>query len=144
MVRDNCHDTDYLFGAICPARAVGAAVITPAADTECMNLHLAEISEQIAPGANAVVICDGAGWHQTGGALTAPANIVLQHLPSYVPELNPMENVWDYLRGNKLSARVWNNYDAILQACPGAWNWFVADTDRIGSIGTRQWATVSE
>src|SRR5208282_6053010 len=50
MVRDNRHDTAYIFGAICPARGVGAAVITPAVNTECMNLHLAEISTQVAPG----------------------------------------------------------------------------------------------
>src|SRR5208283_1075151 len=47
MVRDNRHDTAYVFGAICPARGVGAAVITPAVNTECMNLHLAEISTQL-------------------------------------------------------------------------------------------------
>jgi putative transposase len=34
-----------------------------------MNLHLAEISQQVAPGAMAVLICDGAGWHQSGGEL---------------------------------------------------------------------------
>ena len=101
MVRDNRHDTAYMFGAICPlgcARAGGAAMITPAANTECMNLHLAEISTQVGTGALAVVICDGAGWHQTGGDLVVPDNIVLVPPPPYCPELNPMENVWDYLR----------------------------------------------
>src|ERR1700712_61520 len=44
MVRDNRHDSAYIFGAICPQRGVGAAMITPAANTEMMNLHLAEIS----------------------------------------------------------------------------------------------------
>lgn len=44
MVRDNRRDTAYLFGAICPARGTGAGMITPAANTEGMNLHLAEIS----------------------------------------------------------------------------------------------------
>jgi hypothetical protein len=144
MVRDNRHDTAYLFGAICPARAVGAAIITPAANTECMNLHLAEISTQVAPGAIAVLICDGAGWHQTGGTLTVPGNIVLLHLPPYAPELNPMENVWDYLRGNKLSGCVWDTYQAILTACANAWNWFVDDVERVRSIGTREWATVND
>jgi putative transposase len=143
MVRDNRHDTAYLFGAICPTRAVGAAVITPAANTECMNLHLAEISQQVAPGAMAVLICDGAGWHQSGGELSVPGNIVLLHLPPYAPELNPMENVWAYLRANKLSASVWDTYDAILNACAEAWNWFVKDADRVRSIGTREWATVN-
>jgi transposase len=64
-------------------------------------------------------------------------------LPPYAPELNPMENVWDYLQANKLSAGVWDDYDQILQACSEAWNWFVNDPDRIRSIGTRQWATVN-
>jgi hypothetical protein len=50
MVRDNRHDTAYILGAICPARGIAAAIITPAANTECINLHLAEISTQIAPG----------------------------------------------------------------------------------------------
>lgn len=142
MVRDNRHDTAYLFGAICPARAVGAAVITPAVNTECMNLHLAEISTQVAPGAIAAVICDGAGWHKAGGALRVPGNLLLIPLPPYSPELNSMENVWEYLRANRLSFRVWEDYDAIVEACASAWNWFMAEPGRIRSIGAREWATV--
>ena len=143
MVRENRHDTAYLFGAICPARGVGAAIITPTANTECMNLHLQEISTQVTPGSLAVLICDSAGWHQTGGELEPPDNIALLPLPAYSPELNPMENVWQYLRANRLSRCVWDDYDAILRACADAWNWFVADPERIHSIGTREWATVS-
>ncbi len=113
MVRDNRHDSAYLFGAICPVRAVGAAIIMPAANAEAMNEHLTEISTQVASGAHAVVVCDRAGWHQTGGRLRVPDNITLLPLPSYAPELNPMENVWEYLRGNKLSRLVWDSYDVI-------------------------------
>jgi hypothetical protein len=143
MVRDNRHTNAYIFGTICPARGVGAAIITPTVNTECMNLHLAEISTQVAPGAIAALICDGAGWHQTGGTLKLPDNIVLVPLPPYAPELNPMENVWEYLRANKLSTGVWDGYDQILDACSDAWNWFVNDPDRIRSIGTRDWTTVN-
>jgi hypothetical protein len=143
MVRDNRHDTAYIFGAICPARAVGAAIITPAANTECMNLHLAEISAQVTPGSIAAVICEGAGWHQKSGELELPDNIVMVSLPPYTPELNAMENVWDYLRANQLSAGVWDSYDEILEACAEAWNGFIEDPDRIRSVGTRAWATVN-
>ena len=142
MVRDNRHDSAYIFGAICPQRGVGAAVITPAANTEMMNLHLAEISTQVTPGAYAVLICDRAGWHQPGGELRVPDNIRLLHLPPYSPELNPMENVWDYLRQNKLCATVWDAYDDIVDACKTAWNWLTDDPTRIKSIGTREWAAV--
>ena len=117
MVRDNRHVSTYIFGAICPARATGAAMIMPYANTAAMNLHLQEISAEVAPGAHAVLVCDGAGWHQKGKKLVVPNNITLLRLPPYSPELNPMENVWDYLRQNKLCAQVWASYEQILVLC---------------------------
>jgi len=57
----------------------------------------------VAQEAHAVVVLDGAGWHQTGGGLTVPDNIILLHLPPYSPELNPAENIWQSLRQNYLS-----------------------------------------
>ena len=143
MVRDNRHSSAYLFGAICPARGVGAAVITPHANTAAMNAHLAEIGTQIAPGAQAVLLLDGAGWHQRGKRLRVPENITLLSLPPYAPELNPMENVWAFLRANKLSALVWDTYDAIVDACVSAWHFLIIDPERIRSLGTRDWACVS-
>ena len=98
MVRDNRHVSTYIFGAICPARAIGAAMIMPHANTEAMNKHLEAISAEVVPGSLAVLVCDGAGWHRRGKKLTVPDNIVLLSLPPYTPELNPMENVWAYLR----------------------------------------------
>jgi len=91
MLRDNRHTSAYIFGAICPERATGAAIIMPHVNAEAMNEHLKEISTQVAPDALAVLICDGAGWHQTGGKLKVPNNIRLLPLPPYSPELNPME-----------------------------------------------------
>ena len=143
MVRDNRHDSAYLFGALCHARKIGAAIIMPAVNAEAMGEHLKEISAQVAPGAHAVVVCDGAGWHQPGKRLAIPANLTLLPLPSYAPELNPIENVWDYLRGNKLSRRVWDSYEAIVAACKDAWLFLIGDPDRIDSIARRSWACVS-
>jgi transposase len=115
----------------------------PAANAAAMSEHLTEISTQVAPGAHAVLVCDRAGWHQTGGKLIVPDNITPLPLPPYSPELNPMENVWDYLRQNKLCARVWDSYEAIVEACKQGWNFLISDPDRIRSIGTRVWAQVN-
>ena len=109
-----------------------------------MNLHLIEISAKVTPGAHAVLTIDGAGWHRTGGKLRVPNNITILHLPPYSPELNPVENVWAYLRGNKLSNRVFDSYDAIVDACCDAWRWLTAQPERITSIGTRPYACVSQ
>ena len=54
-----------------------------------------------------------------------------------------MENVWAYLRTNKLCALVWDSYDAIVDACKSAWNFLVNDPSRIQSIGLREWAWVN-
>jgi transposase len=142
-VCDNRRDSVYLFGALCPSRAVGAAIIMPAANSEAMSEHLKEISSQIAPRAHAILVCDGAGWHQRGGRLLVPGNVTLLPLPPYSPELNPMENVWDYLRGNMLSHKVWDTYDAIVQACAKAWRFLISDPERIRSIAHRDWASVN-
>ena len=69
-----------------------------------------------------------------------PKNISLLHLPPYSPELNPVENVWDYLRDNKLSNSVFDDYDTIVDRCCTAWNWLMDAPDRIRSIATRSWA----
>lgn len=53
-----------------------------------------------------------------------------------------MENVWDYLRGNKLSGLIWISYEAILAACKKAWLFLVNDPERIVTIGTGEWACV--
>jgi hypothetical protein len=76
---------------------------------------------------------DGAGWH-VASELVIPANITLIHLPSNSPELNPVENVREYLRKNKLALRIHNSYDAIVDACCQAWNDLMAMPDRIASI----------
>jgi transposase len=80
--------------------------VLPKANARAMNLHLAEISSQVSPGAHAVLILDRAGWHRTGGKLSMPNNISLLYLPAYSPELNPTENIWQYMRQNFLSNRV--------------------------------------
>ncbi len=90
-----------------------------------------------------MLVVDRAGWHQTGGKLIVPDNITLLPLPPYAPELNPMENVWEYLRQNKLCALVWDTYETIVQACRDAWKFLLDDPPRIQSIGTREWACVN-
>src|SRR3954468_13946841 len=137
--RDRRHAWAYLFGAVCPERAVGAALVLPCAGAEATGLHLAEIGRHVAPGAHGVVVLDRAGWHGAGG-LAVPENLTLLPLPSYAPELNPVENVWEYLRQNKLGHRVWEGYEAIVATCCEAWNWLAAAPDRLASITRREWA----
>jgi transposase len=108
-----------------------------------MGLHLAEIGRHVRPGAHAVLLLDGAGWHGAAD-LAVPDNLTLLPLPPYSPELNPVENVWQYLRQNQLSLRVRPDYAAIVDTCCTAWNALMSVPERIASITRREWAkTVS-
>lgn len=140
---DQRYKSAYLFGAICPARGIGAALALPFADTEAMQLHIDEISRHVEKGAHAVLVMDRAGWHTTA-KLTMPKNITPIFLPSRAPELNPVENVWQYLRQNWLSNHVFDSYDAIIDAACEAWQKLLAEPQTITSIGMRQWAHVGQ
>ena len=137
--RDRRYAWAYLFGAVCPERATGAALVLPYVNADAMGLHLAEIGRHIAPGAHAVVVLDGAGWHAAAD-LALPDNLTLLPLPPYSPELNPVENMWEYLRQNHLSLRVWPDYHAIVETCCEAWNALMAMPGRVASITRREWA----
>ena len=123
---------------MCPASERTAALVLPYVDTAAMNLHLAEISAQVTADAHAVVILDQAGWHGAR-ALRVPPNISLLPLPPYSPELNPVENLWQFLRHNFLNARTFETYDAVVAACCEAWNRLRAAPGQIRSITSRDW-----
>ena len=114
---------NIIFGAICPARGVGAGLVLPRCNTQAMQWHLDEISALVTPGAHAVLIIDRAGWHTTG-RLEIPSNITLMFLPPRAPELmdRPSQNIWQFMRDNWLSNRIFKTYDDIVALCCEAWN----------------------
>ena len=115
-----------IFGAICPAEGKGAALVFSPCNIEVMNLHLAEISSELAP-----------------GCLEVTANITLMALPPKCPERNPAANVWQFIRDNSLSNRVFRPYEDILDHCCSAWNKLIEQPWRIKSIGLRDWVHAS-
>jgi len=139
MPADQRYKNAYLFGAICPALGKGAALMLPWANTETMQMHLDEISKHVARKSHAVILMDRAGWHTTGN-LVVPKNITIILLPSRSPELNPVENIWQYLRQNWLSNRIFEDYDAIIDVGCDAWNKLLKQPETIKSIGMRDWA----
>src|ERR1700737_3448619 len=132
----------YLFGAVCPSQSKAAALIMPVCNTAAMNHHLCEISSQVAADAHAVVILDGASWHNSHG-LMGPSNITLLALPPYSPELNPVERIWHYLRSHWLANSVFRSLADIMDACEMAWNRFATNTGLVRSLCAVAWAPAS-
>ena len=128
-----------IFGAICPAQGKGAALVLPRCTTQAMSLPLAEIAQAVAPGAHAVVLLDQAGW-PSWKRLVIPDTITLMRLPAKAPELNPVENIGQFLRETWLSNRVFTSYETLLGHCCEAWTKLIDQPWHIMSIGLRDWA----
>lgn len=140
-VRQQQFEYGYLFGAVCPSNGKTEAFISPLVNKETMTQHLKQISEATEPGRHAVVVMDGAGWH-TMDIAKPFTNITLIKLPPYSPELNPIEQVWQWLRQHCLSNRVFKGYDEIVEQVSRAWNIFISNTDQVKSLCSREWATL--
>ena len=106
-----------------------------------MNRHLAEISDQVQPGGHAVIILDGAGWHRSND-LVIPANLSLVRLPPYSPELNSMENVFNYLKSNFPGQHALSTVEDARNAVLGAWTRFAKQPALVASIMSRDWAII--
>jgi putative transposase len=103
-----------------------------------MQLHLDEIATKVTPGAHAIVLLDQAGWHG-GKVLKVPSNMSLMPLPPRAPELNGQENIWQFMRQNWLSNRVFKSFDDIVDHCCFAWNTLIDQPWKIMSIALRDW-----
>ena len=104
-----------------------------------MQKHLQQISDATPTGRYALVIMDRAGWHSN--KLKAHFdNLSIMHLPPYSPELNPIEQVWAWLRSNDLANRVFKDYDDIVEQVSVGWNNFRNQVSQVKSLCTRLWA----
>ena len=129
----------HLFGAVCPERGEGVALVLPEVSTAAMQVFLAELSRAVPAGTHAALVLDGAGWHVSED-LSVPANLTLIHPPPYSPELNPVERVWEYLRDRWLSHRVLaGGYEAVVGAACAAWNALLAEPGRLRSLTSFPW-----
>ena len=137
-MQDQRFEWAYVFGAARPDGEAAFGLVLPTAGTEAMQVFLDGFAATLACDEHAVMALDGAGWH---GAkiLKIPPNVTLVRLPPYSPQLNPMERVWLYLRERFLSLRVFEGYDAIVEACCTAWNVIADDPDRIRSLCLQPW-----
>jgi transposase len=111
-VRQNGREWLYVLMAVCVGTGATSALIMSGLDTEVLNLFLEQFAKELPAGVHAVLIWDGAGYH-TSGDLVVPGNVSLIQLPPYSPELNPVENLWHYLRSHHWSNRPYEGYKGL-------------------------------
>jgi transposase len=111
-VRQNGREWLYVLMAVCVGTGAASALIMPELNTEVLNLFLEQFARELLGGVHAVLIWDDAGYH-TSGDLVIPSNVSLIQLPPYSPELNPVENLWHYLRAHHWSNREYEGYEGL-------------------------------
>ena len=136
--RQNGYQWAYIFTAVRPATGDDFTLVLPTVNAKVMDLFLARFAATLPQDVHAVLVLDGAGWHDQR-ALTVPDNLTLVPLPPYSPELNPVERVWLYLRERFLSLRLFDDTEAIIDACCEAWNALVAEPGRLKTLCDYPW-----
>ena len=132
-VRQTRYDWLYVIGAACPHTGHAVGMLSPYINIEIINVFLEQFAKEIPQDVHVVMVWDQAGFH-TGNALQIPDNITLLPLPPYSPELNPMENLWHYLRSHYWANRAYENYDALENAAESAWRQSACNPDTIQSV----------
>ena len=138
-VRQHGFASAHLFGAVCPEREAGVALVLPEVSTAAMDVFLAELARAVPAGTHAALVPDGAGRHVSED-LVVPPNLTLLYPPPYSPELDPIERVREYLRDRWLSHRVLaGGYEAVVDAACAAWNALLAEPGRLRSLANFPW-----
>jgi transposase len=132
-VRQDGREWLYVLMAVCVATGETSALIMPKLNTAVVNLFLEPFSRELAVGVHAVLIRDGAGFH-TGSDLVVPGNVSLIRLPPYSPELNPVENLWHYLRSHHWSNREYEGYQGLEEEAVRSLNAVCQDAEKLKTI----------
>lgn len=123
----------WVIGAACPQTGQAEAILAPYLDTPIINQFLDQFSRALPPDVQAVLVWDGAGYHRSN-QLMVPDNVTLLSLPAYSPELNPIENLWHYLKSHHWSNRAYSDYDALFDTAEKAWRAVCLQPDQIQTI----------
>jgi transposase len=132
-VRQTEYQYLWVLGAVCPETGHAEGLLSPCLNTKMVNTFLEQFSQTIAEQEQVVMIWDGAGFH-VSSQLRVPDNITLLQLPAYSPELNPIENLWHYLKSHFWSNRAYADYDALEQAAMSAWHKAVLNSELMTSV----------
>jgi len=139
VVRQQQYLNSYIIGSVCPERGFSEAIISPCCNSDSMHKHLQQISKATPDGHLAVVIMDRAGWHTTSEIYDLP-NVKPLFLPKASPELNPMEQVWQWIKQHCLANRTFADYQDIEDSACDAWNIFTSCKELLNTMCSPIWA----
>ena len=132
-IRQTEYEYLWVIGAVCPENGHAEGLLSPRLNVDVINVFLQEFSKSLPEDVHAVMIWDGAGFH-TGNKVEVPDNVSVIVLPPYSPELNPMENLWHYLKSHYWSNRTYSGYEELERAAVEAWHDAVLDEELMKTV----------
>lgn len=125
----------YAFGAVDPIEGDSYFIVAPKCNTVWTNEFLKVLSDAFKN--DYLLICtDNASWHKSQ-TLKIPDNIIIQYLPAYTPEMNPIEQIWKEVRKDGFKNTLFNTLDNVVDKLCSS---LVALTkDVIKSVCGRDW-----
>lgn len=127
----------FTLAAVCPSDGRIASLIMPWVDTEIMSIFLAHTADEF-PGDFCLLFLDGAGWHRAN-ELRIPKTMKLHFLPPYSPELNPVELLWDHLRENHFSNRMFESLDEVEEVLCRGLSTLIKEPELVHSMTNFPW-----
>ena len=132
-VKQTRYEWLYVLAAVCPATGQSVGLLSPYINAVVIDIYLKQFSRELPEDVHAVILWDQAGFHKSK-ELAVPENITIIELPAYSPELNPVENLWQYLRSHYWSNRSYDGYDDLRVAACDAWQAVCLSSEMIKSI----------
>ncbi len=133
-----CHhirEYRYAYGAIEPLTGESFFLVLPYSNTICMNIFLEGLSKNY-PDDVIILVLDGASWHRSK-TLTVPVNIQLFYLPPATPQMNPIEQLWSWIRRHGFRNEIFQTLDKVVnRLCDTICSLSIST---IKSISARQW-----
>jgi len=133
VVRQTDYEYLWVLGMVCPDTGQAEGLLSPRMNTDVINAFLKEFSATLPVDEHAIMLWDGAGFH-TSKQLCVPENVTPIQLPAYSPELNPIENLWHYLKSHYWSNHTHDDYEALEAAAIEAWRRAVLDPDLMKTV----------
>lgn len=132
-IRQTQYQYLWVLGTVCPETGHAEGLLSPQLNTKIVNEFLRQFAQTVPADEHAVMLWDGAGFHASK-QLRVPDNVTVVTLPAYSPELNPIENLWHYLKSHYWGNRAYDDYDALEQAAVDAWEKAVLDPELMKTV----------
>lgn len=113
VAKQMIREYSYIYGAFSPIDGSSDMLILPCMTSEAMNIFLKELSQR-RPKQFILLICDGASNHNIK-SLEVPDNIMIKHMPSYSPQLNPSENIWEEIKEKFFRNKIFSSMKAVIE-----------------------------